>query len=66
MSLGWTGPSLIASTPHRIETASRKDISNEKARALREAIVVLVKNDDSIPKWMKKWTGALPITEYGE
>ena len=65
-NLGWTGPSLIALTPKRIESASNKTIKGESARALKEAIVSLIKDDNSLSKWMRKWTGALPIAEYGE
>ena len=64
-SLGWTGPSLLALTPNRIESASNKTIKNEGARALRKAITSLV-DKEPVPSWMKMWNGGLSVDDYSK
>ena len=66
VSLGWTGPSLIALSPNRIVSASNKTIKSDQARALKEAIVSLIKDDTNLPKWMRMWNGGLPVDDYSK
>ena len=66
VSLGWTGPSLLALSPARIVSASNKAIKSDQARALKEAIVSLIKDDTNLPKWMRMWNGGLPVDDYSK